>query len=167
MASPFADFPNIRLGWRRPTAAPTSLRDGLSSSSQVIAIDGYLSGKSIARGRPGGEADGLPTIVTPGERSAKVFIIRWALVPLGESCFHPGTSWAWDDSGLRPAGMTAGDRELQVYFGDLAAIATPPAGSIGTAVIDQVGGPSGDGGVGAVLREEAGDQLFVTLRFPR
>jgi hypothetical protein len=174
MASPFADFPNIRLGWRRPASAPTDLRNGLAGSSQLIAIDGYLSSKAVAKAQPtAGGADasdraaGLPTVITPGERLAKVFLIRWALVPLGQSCFDAGTSWAWDASGLRPAGMAAGEQELQVFFGDLAAMATPPVGSIGTAVIDQVGGPSGDGGVGAVLREEAGDQLFITLRFPR
>jgi hypothetical protein len=174
MASPFADFPNIRLGWRRPASAPTNLRDGLAGTSQLIAIDGYLSGNQITKAQATADgasssdrAAGLPTVITPGERQAKVFVIRWALVPTGQSCFAAGVSWTWNDTGLRPTGMTAGEQELQVYFGDLAAMVTPAAGTIGTAVIDQVGGLSGDGGVGALLREEAGDQLFITLRFPR
>lgn len=167
MASPFADFPNIRLGWRRPTGAPVSLRDGLTSPSELIAIDGFLTGSGTNRGQPGADPAGLPTVITPGQRSSKVFIIRWALVPLGESCFDPGTAWAWDTTALRPAGMTASEQELQAYLGPIDALPAAAAGTIGTAVIDQVGGPAGDGGVGALLRQEAGDQLFITLRFPR
>jgi hypothetical protein len=174
MASPFADFPNIRLGWRRPTSAPTNLRDGLTGSGQIIAIDGFLTGDAVTRGQStagaaavSARAAGLPTVITPGQRAGKVFIIRWALVPLGESCFDAGTSWTWDTTALRPVGMTASEQELQAYLGPIDALPTPAVGTIGTAVIDQVGGPAGDGGVGALLRQEAGDQLFITLRFPR
>jgi hypothetical protein len=173
MASPFADFPNIRLGWRRPAAAPTNLRDGLTTTFQLIAIDGYLSGQAVTKAQlpladpRGDRAAGLPTVITPGERSAKVFVIRWALVPLGESCFAAGTSWTWDTTGLRPDGLTASEQELQLYLGPLDVLPTPGPGTVGTAVIDQVNGPSGDGGVGALLREEVGDQLFITLRLPR
>ncbi len=167
MASPFADFPNIRLGWRRPTSAPTNLRDGLTGSGQIIAIDGFLGGGGITRGQPGGDPAGLPTVVTPGQRSSKVFIIRWALVPTGATWLDPGTAWSWDTTALRPAWMTASEQELQAYLGPIDALPAAAAGTIGTAVIDQVGGPAGDGGVGALLRQEAGDQLFITLRFPR
>lgn len=174
MASPFADFPNIRLAWARPTGAPANLRDGLTAPSEVIAIDGFLTGDAVTRGQStagaaavSARAAGLPTVITPGQRSSKVFIIRWALVPSGQSWLAPGTTWTWDTTALRPAGVTASEQELQAYLGPIDALPTPAAGTVGTAVIDQVGGPAGDGGVGALLRQEAGDQLFITLRFPR
>jgi hypothetical protein len=174
MASPFADFPSIRLAWARPTGAPTNLRNGLAAASELIAIDGFLTGDAVTRAQSTAgaaavsvRAAGLPTVITPGQRAGKVFIIRWALVPTGASWLDPGTAWSWDTTALRPAGMTASEQELQAYLGPINALPTPTAGTIGTAVIDQVGGPAGDGGVGALLREEAGDQLFITLRFPR
>ncbi len=134
----------------------------------LLAVCGALAGYAWqASLRARARAAGLPTVITPGQRAGKVFIIRWALVPLGESCFDAGTSWAWDTTALRPAGMTASEQELQAYLGPIDALPAAAAGTIGTAVIDQVGGPAGDGGVGALLRQEAGDQLFITLRFPR
>jgi hypothetical protein len=174
MASPFEDFPNVRLAWQRPTGAPADLREGLAAPTETVAIEGYLTGDGVLSGASTigaapitARAMGLPNVVAPGSRSARVYVIRWALVPSGDEWLDVGTGWAWTATGLRPDGLTAGEQELQLYLGPLAALPTPGPGTVGTAVIDQVNGPSGDGGVGALLREEVGDQLFITLRLPR
>lgn len=167
MASPFADFPNVRLAWDRPTGPPTNLRNGLSAAVETIAIEGFLGG-------PGGTTDqglsdpaGAPSALAAGALAVKIYVIRWALVPSGQSWLLSGTSWTWTSTGLRPSGLIASDRELQAYRGPMTALPTPSIGTIGTMMIDQVGTPYGDGGIGGLLRDEIGDVLYGTLRFPR
>lgn len=174
MASPFEDFPNVRLAWQRSTGAPADLREGLAAPAETIIIEGYLTGDATLSGASTigaapitARAMGLPNAVAPGSRAARVYVIRWALLPNAATWLDVGEAWAWTATGLRPDGLTAGEQELQLYLGPLIVLPTPGPGTVGTAVIDQVNGPGGDGGVGALLREEVGDQLFITLRMPR
>lgn len=169
MASPFADFPNIRLAWQRPISAPLNLRDGIKATTETVAIEGFLGGSATATENGTNDPAGQPSLVVPGARPVKVFVIRWALVPTsgGATWLDVGSAWTWSDDGLRPVGLTAGDQELQAYLGPMDALPTPAAGTVGTLVLNQVGSAFGDGGVGALLRAEAGDQLHGTLRFPR
>lgn len=167
MASPFADFPNVRLAWQRPTGAPTNLRNGLAAPVETFVIEGFLGGQGGTSANGSTDPAGAPSIVTPGARPAKIYIIRWALLTTGQTWLQIGTGWSWNTTALRPTGLTASDQELQAYLGPMDALPTPAAGTVGTLQIDQVGSAYGDGGIGALLRAEAGDVLYGTLRFPR
>jgi hypothetical protein len=170
MATPYADFPNARLLWKRPVSAFTSLRDGPAVATEDLVIEGYFlldgSGGSAANrstdGRSAGEEGSLMGML---EQPFKGWITRWALVPDGSDWLDLGSGWAWQDSGLRPDRLRPSMDPLTMLFGRLDALPDISRGQVGAATISQVGSVYGSGGVGQLLAEEVGDELRGTFSY--
>ncbi len=176
MASPFAPFANARLAWRRPTAPLANLRDGVAGLvSETVVIEAFLKETTVSQqdGRSGGDR---ATARSGGDRATAMvidaaavrgYITRWVVLPAGESWLAAGTAWEWDETGLRPEGFRASGAEAQLFRGVLALLPATGSGTIHTIELQHVGSAYGDGGIGAVLREAAGDQFTALLREAR
>jgi hypothetical protein len=152
MATPFADFANLRLLWRRPTAAATSLREGLQRATDLVVIEAFAELQE-----PGGEQDSGGRSI--GSVSIEGNITRWAVVPSGANWLDTGTAWSWTDTGLRPTGLPRGEK-LEAFMGDLASLPTTAEGERGYVTIATL---SGVGGIDALIRVEAGDEFTGTF----
>jgi len=151
MATPFADFANLRLLWRRPTAAPTSLREGLQRTTDLVVIEAFAEVQG-----PGGEQPSGGRSI--GSGSIEGNITRWAVVPSGAGWLDAGTAWSWTDTGLRPTGFPRGEK-LEAFMGDLASLPTTTEAERGWVTIATL---SGVGGIDALIRVEAGDEFTGT-----
>jgi len=151
MATPFADFANLRLLWRRPTAAATSLREGLQRATDLVVIEAFAEVQG-----PGGEQPSGGRSI--GSGSIEGNITRWAVVPFGAGWLDSGTAWSWTDTGLRPTGFPRGEK-LEAFMGDLASLPTTTEAERGWVTIATL---SGVGGIDALIRVEAGDEFTGT-----
>jgi len=151
MATPFADFANLRLLWRRPTAAATSLREGLQRATDLVVIEAFAEVQG-----PGGEQPSGGRSI--GSGSIEGNITRWAVVPSGAGWLDAGTAWSWTDTGLRPTGFPRGEK-LEAFMGDLASLPTTTEAERGWVTIATL---SGIGGIDALIRVEAGDEFTGT-----
>jgi hypothetical protein len=152
MATPFADFANLRLLWRRPTAAATSLREGLQRATDLVVIEAFAEVQG-----PGGEQESGGRSI--GSGSIEGNITRWAVVPSGANWLDAGTAWSWTDTGLRPTGFPRGEK-LEAFMGDLASLPTTTEAERGWVTIATL---SGVGGIDALIRVEAGDEFTGTF----
>jgi hypothetical protein len=152
MPTPFADFANIRLLWRRPTAAATSLREGLQRATDLVVIEAFAEVQG-----PGGEQPSGGRSI--GSGSIEGNITRWAVVPSGAGWLDAGTAWSWTDTGLRPTGFPRGEK-LEAFMGDLASLPTTTEAERGWVTIATL---SGVGGIDALIRVEAGDEFTGTF----
>jgi hypothetical protein len=152
MATPFADFASLRMLWHRPTAAITSLREGIRPNSEAVVIEAFaeLSGPS------GEQSSGGRDI---GAASIEGNITRWAVVPAGGNWLDAGAAWAWNDTGLKPTGLPRGQK-LEAFLGDLSALPTVTDGERGHVTIATL---SSVGGIDALVRVEAGDEFAGTF----
>ncbi len=168
MASPFAPFANARLAWRRPTAPLASLRDGVSGlQAETVVIEAFLKETTVQAPQSGLVGGERATAMVIDAAAVQGYITRWALLPAGAGWLDAGTAWEWDDTGLQPEGFRANGAEAQLFRGVLAALPATGSGTIHTIEIQHVGSAYGDGGIGAVLREAAGDQFTALLREAR
>jgi len=151
MPTPFADFANLRLLWRRPTAAATSLREGLQRATDLVVIEAFAEVQG-----PGGEQPSGGRSI--GSGSIEGNITRWAVVPSGAGWLDAGTAWSWTDTGLRPTGFPRGEK-LEAFMGDLASLPTTTEAERGWVTIATL---SGVGGIDALIRVEAGDEFTGT-----
>ena len=152
MATPFAPFASIRMVWDRPTAVLTSLRDGTRTTVDQVVIEAFLD----EMGSGGEQALGAQA-VSGGSISGS--ITRWAVVPSGASWLDAGSSWTWDETGLRPAGLPRGER-LESFIGDLSALPDKGQAEIGYITIATL---SSEGGIDGLVRELAGDEFTGTF----
>jgi hypothetical protein len=152
MTTPFADFANLRLLWRRPTAAATSLREGLQRATDLVVIEAFAEVQG-----PGGEQPSGGRSI--GSGSIEGNITRWAVVPSGANWLDAGTAWSWTDTGLRPTGFPRGEK-LEAFMGDLANLPTTTEAERGWVTIATL---SGVGGIDALIRVEAGDEFTGTF----
>ena len=152
MPTPFAPFANCRMLWRRPTAALTSLRDGMKPTTDLVVIEAFaeLSG-------PGGEQPSGGRSI--GAASIEGNITRWAVVPAGAGWLDAGAAWAWTDTGLRPAGLPRGEK-LEAFLGAITSLPATTEGERGWITIATL---SGVGGIDAVIRAAAGDEFTGTF----
>lgn len=152
MSTPFAEFASLRMLWHRPTAAITSLREGIRPNSEAVIIEAFaeLSGTS------GEQPSGGRNIGTAGIEGN---ITRWAVVPSGGNWLDAGAAWAWDETGLRPTGLPRGQK-LEAFLGDLSALPTVGDGERGHLTIATL---SSVGGIDALVRLEAGDEFTGTF----
>lgn len=153
MPSPFPQFTwNLRMLWRRPTAARTSLREGMRAESDHVVIEAAadISGPS------GEQESGARSI---GAASIVGNIVRWAVVPSGQSWLAAGTSWAWNTSALRPAGLPRGEK-LEAFLGKLSLLPATTEGELGHVTIATL---SGVGGIDALVAAAAGDEFTGTF----
>ena len=163
MATPFAEFANARIAWRKPTAPPTSLRGGTRpEATTTIVLEAFLepgdgTGGTASRGVPGGDT----TLQFSGARSFTGYITRWATLPEDAGWLDAGTGWSWDDSGLRPDGLAASSVELQAALVDMGALPDLTRAVIGAMVLTQLGSQYGPGGIGAEITSVAGEYLEV------
>ena len=167
MPTPFAPFANARIAWQRPTEPLTSLRDGVRPvATETVVIEAYLEPPGGASSTASPLAWG-PTTAQGGQgRSLSGYITRWAALGDGDDWLDAGAGWTWDDSGLRPTGMRAGQREHKaalVSIGDLPAL---ERAEIGTIVLHTVGSPYGPGSVGGQITAQAGEFIAGEFRFP-
>lgn len=163
MPSPFAEFPaSARMEWRRPAANPTTLRDGTRTPTVAVVIELFAKAKRSSS-RDASAEENL-SLVAAGSAAFSSYVIRWAVVPAGDTWLGAGTAWTWDTSGLAPAGLVAGEQPHKLYMGSPDDLAAPKAGTIRELVISQVGPDQGTGGVGAIIRESAGDKIEGVMR---
>lgn len=152
MASPFAAYADTRLLWLREDAPLDSLRDGLKGSTQAIVIEAYgkLSG-------PTGEQDSGSRSI--GVASCTAYFVRWAELPPRESWLAAGKDWRWNDTGLRPEGLSRGPK-LQAFRGDLSILPKTTDGEFGHITIATL---TDVGGIGAAIRSSGLDKLTGTF----
>jgi hypothetical protein len=152
MATPFAEFASIRMVWDRPTAALTSLRDGTRTTADQVVIEAFQD----ELGGGGEQSIGAQSIAgSPISGN----ITRWAVVPSGASWLDSGASWTWDETGLRPDGLPRGER-LEAFIGDLSALPATGQAELGYITIATL---SSEGGIDALVRQEAGDEFTGTF----
>lgn len=169
MASPFATRANARIRWQQGTALP-DLREGLTAATELVVIEAFLTLRGVPDRQgagAGAAAEGLPSAMAAESQPAIGYVTRWAVVPTGATWLDSGAGWTWDTTGLRPPSLVASNQEAQLYFGPLAALPTPPPGSLRTITFLQVTWDQGDGGIGAQLRSKAGDRFQALVRGPR
>lgn len=153
MATPFAPFANVRMAWKRPTAALTSLRDGMKPTADLVVIEAFTEGVQVGGEQPGGGGRSI------GSGSIEGYITRWAVVPAGASWLDAGTAWSWTDTGLRPTGLPRGEK-LEAFIGNLSGLPTVGDGERGWLTIATL---TGTGGIDALVRAAAGDKLTGTF----
>lgn len=159
MASPFADLANIRLRWERAGSGIPDLREGSAGTVEALVIEAFAKVPSMASpSQLGG--------VQIGPGGITLYVTRWALLPPGADWLGTGAGWSWTETGLRPAGLRAGAR-LQAFKGDLGDLPVVAGGEDGWLEINDINPPFGDGGVGAEIRQAAGDKLVGTLTLAR
>lgn len=152
MATPFADFTNLRMLWRRPTAALTSLRDGMRPAVDLVVIEAFAELQG-----PGGEQDSGGRAI--GAASIEGNLTRWAVVPSGAGWLDAGSAWSWTDTGLRPTGLPRGEK-LEAFMGAITSLPALTEGERGWVTIATL---SGVGGIDALIRVEAGDEFTGTF----
>lgn len=149
MPTPFAPYANLRLLFRRPSATPASLREGPRPAAvELVVIEAFAE---LSAGGDGTEAGGLEI----GQQALSGNITRWAILPAGATWLQAGTSWPWNDTGLRPPGLRAGEK-LEAWEGPLTALPTITGGTPGWVTIHSL---SGTGGIDALVAAEAGDEF--------
>jgi hypothetical protein len=152
MATPFAQFASIRMLWERPTAALTTLRDGTRTTVDQVVLEAFMD----ELGGGGEQAIGAQSIAGS---SISGNLTRWAVLPSGASWLDAGTSWAWDETGLRPDGLPRGVK-LKAFIGNLSALPALGQGEMGHITITTL---SAEGGIDGVVRELAGDEFSGTF----
>ncbi|MEY3462755.1 MAG: hypothetical protein RLZZ468_533 [Cyanobacteriota bacterium] len=148
MATPFAEFANLRMLWQQPIEAPASLREGLRAPVSLVVIEAYAE---LSPGGDGVDAGGTEI----GSQSVTGNLTRWATVPEGADWLDAGSSWAWTDTGLRPPGLRAGEK-LEAWEGPLASLPTASTGTRGWLTLTFL---SPQGGIDALVAAEAGDEF--------
>lgn len=152
MPTPFAPFANLRMLWRRPTAAVTSLREGMRPTTDLVVIEAFAEVSG-----PGGEQESGGRSIGAG--SIEGNITRWAVVPSGGGWLDAGSAWSWTDTGLRPAGLPRGEK-LEAFMGAISNLPAVTEGERGWITIATL---SGVGGIDAVIRAAAGDEFSGTF----
>ena len=152
MATPYAPYASLRLLWRRPTAAVTSLREGLRPAADLVVIEAFAEVSG-----PGGEQESGGRSI--GSGSIEGNLTRWAVVPSGATWLDSGTTWSWTNTGLRPTGLPRGEK-LEAFMGNLAALPATAEGERGWVTIATL---SGTGGIDAIVRAAAGDEFTGTF----
>lgn len=152
MPSPFAAYANLRLRFERRSQAIPNFRDGTHVPTEIVVIDAWArsSGTGGDEQQTGGVAYGQFTL--------SGFLVRYAVLPPGSDWLGLGITWDWDDSGLRPLGLRAGDM-LQACWGDLTGLPAVDDAEQGWLTLAQISHPYGSGGIGAMLRTAAGDKF--------
>lgn len=168
MASPFATFPNARLAWQRPTSALSSLRNGTRpATTQTVIIEAFVEPAATGPAGVAHQQSGRTGTLQAGQsRGLAGYITRWALLPSGADWLDAGSGWTWNDTGLRPDGLTASRDELQAALVKIEALPATTRGEIGMLTIDQVGSPYGPGGIGEIVTDAIGDYIAGTFRVP-
>lgn len=138
--------------WRRSTAAPANLREGIRPSFDNVVIEAYVdtSGPNNEQST-GGQHFGAANV--------EGNITRWAVVSNGDDWLEAGLSWAWDDSGLRPAGLPRGEK-LEAFLGDPTSLPAIGGGEVGWLTIATL---SSEGGIDGIIRQFAGDEFTGTF----
>jgi len=152
MPTPFAPFANLRMVWLRSTAARTSLREGMRATTEQVVIEAFAE----LQGPSGEQETGARAI---GAASVEGNITRWAVVPSGGTWLQAGTSWAWNTSGLRPAGLPRGEK-LEAFMGKLSILPATTEGERGWLTLATL---SGVGGIDAIVAAAAGDEFTGTF----
>ena len=168
MASPFADLANGRLAWQRPTEVLTNLRDGFRhTATETVVIDFFFEpgvGEGSVPPRARSDDWNATTVQASKSRTISGYITRWAVLPDAADWMDPGTGWTWNNTGLRPTGLTAGDVELKAALVNIPMLPAIDRAEMGTMTLDQIGSFYGPGGVGALINEAAGEYLMGTFR---
>jgi hypothetical protein len=157
MAALPSSINNIRLVFERPTANDTNLRDGFNPAVELIALEAYVE----SQGGAGGQQPSGAGAIAAG--SFKGWWNRWALIPSGASWLDLGTSWTWDTTGLRPAGLDEG-AILEAFYGDLTGLPAIGMGKRGWFTVQSL---QGVGGIDALVRAAGLDEFsgqFATGR---
>jgi hypothetical protein len=168
MATPFKRFANCRLAWDKPTAVLTNLRDGTRpTATSTIVMEVFFEPSSEAgKGKATGDSRGESTLLGGQSRSLSGFLTRWVALPNGASWLDAGTAWAWDETGIRPTGLTAGQDEMRAALVDMSLLPAVDRAEIGTLVINQLGSPYGPGGIGGKITAIAGEAITGMFRIP-
>lgn len=159
MPTDFAPYANLRLLIPQPAATPESLRSGVPASSASWVIECFAKAETGA----GRDAPG-PQSLDPSKRTLSGYITGWAVLPAETDWLAAGSAFAWDTTGLAPAGLAAGLRGkgLLGVLGDLPALTANP--QRGEATILGLSGAFGPGGIGGELRAETGDAITIELQ---
>lgn len=152
MPTPLAEFANCRMVWHRPTSVRTSLREGMRSTTDTIVLEAKIKLQG-----PTGEQDSGGRSIGAG--SCVGYITQWALIPVNSNWLEAGRSWTWNDSGLRPDGLSRGEK-LEAFIGRLASLPAIGQGEKGYITIATL---MGEGGIDAIKREAAGDKFTGTF----
>jgi hypothetical protein len=147
--------------WLRPAAARTSLREGMRATTEQVVIEGFAELQGSSRetsfmALAGEQGAGARAI---GAASVEGNITRWAVVPSGGTWLQAGTSWAWNTTGLRPAGLPRGEK-LEAFMGKLSILPATTEGERGWLTLATL---SGVGGIDAIVAAAAGDEFTGTF----
>jgi hypothetical protein len=142
----------MRMAWRRPTAVPTDLREGIRPTFDSVVIEAYVD----TTGPNGEQSLGGQHF---GAANVEGSITRWAVLPLGGDWLDSGASWSWDDTGLKPTGLPRGEK-LEAFLGDVISLPNLKDGEKGWLTIATL---SSEGGIDGIVRQFAGDEFTGTF----
>lgn len=156
MTSPFAAYANLRLRFERRSDAVPNFRDGGRVPTEIVVIDAWARSNEAGGGEQ--QTGGLAL----GQFTLSGFLVRHAVLPPGADWLGLGMTWEWLETGLRPAGLRAGET-LQACWGDLTGLPAVDDAELGWLTLSQISHPYGSGGIGARLRTAAGDKFAGTF----
>ena len=138
--------------WRRPTDAPADLREGIRPAFDTVVLEAYVDTSGPSGEQPlGGQHI--------GSASVEGNITRWAVLPSGADWLDAGSSWSWDDSGLRPAGLPRGEK-MAAFLGAVTSLPDLGDGEVGWLTIATM---SSEGGIDGIVWQFAGDEFTGTF----
>jgi hypothetical protein len=152
MATAFAQFPGMRMMWRRPISVPTNLREGIAATTDSVVIEAYV----VTNGPNDEQSLGGQSF---GAANIRGNVTRWAVLPSGANWLDIGSSWSWNDSGLKPTGLPRGEK-MKAFLGATTNLPSLGDGEVGWLTIATM---SSEGGIDGIVRQFAGDKFTGTF----
>lgn len=165
MPTPWLEFSNCRILWKEPTAGVIDLRNGPAVATRDVAIEAAIKISNefdAPADRSRAAADGVAT--SPLFQSYRGYLTRWVVVPNNATWLDIGTDWTWTSTGRRPARLRASELDYLAYLGPIGSLPATADGQFGQITFSLVGSHYGDGGIGALLLAEQGEELRGTFR---
>lgn len=159
MATPFAPYANARMRFDRRSSRIPNFRNGGRVMSESVVLDVYVK-LFVPQGTNNLEAGATEL----KSQFLSGYITRWAPLPNGSDWLSLGTSWAWNESGLKPEGLYSGTK-LETYIGDLTLLPARDGSEVGYTEIRSAIYPFGVGGIGDMIRVVAGDKILGIYSF--
>lgn len=156
MATDLAPYANLRILLPQPVA-PANFRAGVPAAAGSWVIECF------AKGGGTDPATGLPSI-DPRRQVLEGYITQWAVLPANTIWIAARSAFAWNTTGLAPAGLLPGanGRGILTVLEQLPTL-TQPAQQ-GEVTIVGLADPFGPGGIGAEVRSVLGDKIRIDFQ---
>lgn len=159
MGTPFLQFSNARLRFKRRTSRIPNFRDGGRVPEEDVVIEAFT--KLVFSAAQGFQQTGGAEFK---QQFLSGYITRYAVIPNGADWLDAGTNWTWDESGLKPDGLDSGHK-LDTWIGNLKNLPSTDGGERGLTDMRSVILPYGTGGIGEIIRGTAGDRIDGVYAF--